>query len=504
MKDIINEHLLGQVKDRIQKKHRSALKKIIDEMRPADVADLIEHLNPDERLYIFELVEPEGAGEILVEIEPPVQEHLLNRLDNEVISEIVHGLDSDDAADLVGDLPEERAKEIIGTLQDEVSEEIGKLLPYPEDTAGGIMALEFLAVRDDSTAQEAIDTIRDNREEVQNIYYLFVVDAFNRLVGVVSLKDLVLEPPQKKISDFMNPEVISVDVETDQEEVARLVKKYDLVSIPVVDEGHHLVGRIAHDDIMDVIEEEANEDIGLMAGVIHQEITEESPLKISRARLPWLIAGLFGEILSAWVISRFETSLQKIIALSFFFPVIMAMGGSTGTQAATVAVRGLATGDISMFNIGKRLWVEMKVAFFNGVLLCILLGIIVGIWISDYRLGMIVAVSLIIIVLNSGFIGAAVPLAFKKLRIDPALGSGPFVTTTNDILGLLIYVKKLLLRTADAPLGRAGMNGQCRFGGISPQAFKAFSLKKPRAEARGSSLGPRYNFPEGYCLNPLM
>jgi magnesium transporter len=414
--------------------------KAIDEMRPADVADLIEHLEPDERLYIFELLEPEGAGEILVEIEPPVQERLLNNLDNEVISEIVHGLDSDDAADLVGDLPAERAKEIIESLEDDVSEDLEKLLPYPEDSAGGIMALEFVAVRADLTAQEAIHTIRENREEVQNIYYLFVIDGSDRLVGVVSLKDLVLEPPDKKIKDFMNPEVISVHIDTDQEEVARLVKKYNLVSIPVVDKDQRLVGRITHDDIIDVIEEEANEDIGLMAGVIHQEIAEESPLKISRARLPWLIAGLFGGILAAWVINQFEASLQKILALSFFFPVIMAMGGSTGTQAATVAVRGLATGDISMFNIGKRLWVEMKVALFNGVLLGIILGMIVGIWLSDYRLGMIVALSLILIVLNSGFIGAAAPLAFNKLKIDPALATGPFVTTTNDILSLLIYL----------------------------------------------------------------
>jgi len=440
MNQIINEQLIGRVKDFIDREERPALMKVIDEMRPADVADLIEHLELDERLYIFELLEPEGAGEILVEIEPPVQERLLDNLDNEVISEIVHGLDSDDAADLVGDLPAERAKEIIESLEGDVSEDLEKLLPYPEDSAGGIMALEFVAVRAESTAQEAIHTIRENREEVQNIYYLFVIDDANRLVGVVSLKDLVLEPPDKKIRDFMNPEVISVTIDTDQEEVARLVKKYDLVSIPVVDKDQRLVGRITHDDIIDVIEEEANEDIGLMAGVIHQEIAEESPLKISRARLPWLIVGLFGGILAAWVINQFEASLQKILALSFFFPVIMAMGGSTGTQAATVAVRGLATGDISMFNIGKRLWVEMKVAFFNGVLLGILLGMIVGFWLSDYRLGMIVALSLIIIVLNAGFIGAAVPLAFKKLKIDPALATGPFVTTTNDILSLLIYL----------------------------------------------------------------
>jgi magnesium transporter len=257
---------------------------------------------------------------------------------------------------------------------------------------------------------------------------------------VVSLKDLVVEPPDRKIREIMNPEVISVAVDMDQEEVARVVKKYDLVAIPVVDGDHHLVGRITHDDIIDVIEEEADEDIALMAGVINQEIAEESPLRISRARLPWLIAGLFGGILAAVVISQFESSLEKILALSFFFPVIMAMGGNTGTQAATVAVRGLATGDISFINVGKRLWVEMKVAFVNGVICGILLGLIVGFWLSDYALGATIALALVLIILNSGFIGAAVPLALKKMNIDPALATGPFVTTSNDIIGLLIYL----------------------------------------------------------------
>ncbi|MBW1763323.1 MAG: magnesium transporter, partial [Deltaproteobacteria bacterium] len=213
-----------------------------------------------------------------------------------------------------------------------------------------------------------------------------------------------------------------------------------LVSIPVVDDHQRLVGRITHDDIIDVIEEEVDEDISLMAGVIHQELSEESPIKISRARLPWLIAGLFGGIFAAFVINQFEASLEKIIALTFFFPVIMAMGGNTGTQASTVAVRGLATGDIDILNIGKRLWVEMKVAFFNGIICGILLGLIVGIWLSSYGLGIVVAFSLVMIVFISGFIGAAVPLALKRLNVDPALATGPFVTTSNDIISLLIYL----------------------------------------------------------------
>jgi len=266
------------------------------------------------------------------------------------------------------------------------------------------------------------------------------VDDFGRLVGVISLKDLVLEPSDRIISEIMNPEVISVDGHTDQEEVVGLVKKYDLVNIPVVNEHNRLVGRITHDNIIDVIEEEADEDISLMAGVIDQEIAEESTLRISKARLPWLILGLFGGIIAAMVIKQFESSLEKIIALSFFFPVIMAMGGNTGTQAATVVVRGLATGDISLMNIGKRLWMEMRVALINGIICGIILGLISGFWLSDYRLGFIVSLSLVLIVINSGVIGSAVPLALKRLSIDPALATGPFVTTSNDILSLLIYL----------------------------------------------------------------
>ena len=436
----IDGKLIEEVKHLAEQGNHQGLKKLIDDMRAADLADLIEHLDPEERLFIFNLLEPDGAGEVLVEIETPVQERILKDLDNQAITEIVQGLDSDDAADLVGDLPDDRAREIIERVGDEVSEELGKLLPYPEDTAGGIMALEFVAVKADVSVKDAIDTIREKREEVENLYYIWVVGDLGELVGVISLKDLVLELTDRKISDIMNPEVISVHVDTDQEEVARLVKKYDLVAIPVVGDDHRLVGRITHDDIIDVIEEEADEDISLMAGVIDQEIAEGSSLKISRARLPWLIAGLFGGIIAAAVINQFESSLEKVLALTFFFPVIMAMGGSTGTQAATIVVRGLATGDIGLMNIGKRLWMEMRVALVNALVCGVLLGLIVGTWVSDYGLGSVVGLALVLIIVNAGVIGSAVPMALQKWNIDPALATGPFVTTSNDILSLLIYL----------------------------------------------------------------
>jgi magnesium transporter len=436
----INERLIEEVKHFIREGDEKALSRLLEELMPADVADLIEHLDSYERLFIFKVLEPEGAGDVLVEIEPPVQGRILEDLDNKVLSEIVQELESDDAADLVGDLPADRARAIIGSLREDVSQDLEKLLPYPEDTAGGIMGLEYVAINADATVKDAIQLIRKKREEVENLYHIWVVDDFEKLVGVISLKDLVLEAGDRKIKEIMNPEVISVHADTDQEEVVHLAKKYDLVNIPVADDQERLIGRITHDDIIDVIEEETDEDISLMAGVVNQEITEDSPLRISRARLPWLVAGLLGELISALVISRFETSVQRIIALSFFFPVIMAMGGSTGNQAATVVVRGLATGDISLVKIGKRLLVEMKVALFNGVVCGMLLGVIVGLWIEDFRLGAVVGLALVVIVLNASFLGASVPIALKKLNFDPALGTVPFVATSNDILGLLIYL----------------------------------------------------------------
>ncbi len=436
----LDEELIEKIRNLIKENNTQVLKDIIYSMKPADVADLIEHLDSEERIFIFKILEPDGAGEVLMEVEPPIQESIIEKMDNESLSEIVETLDSDDAADLVGYLPEERAKKIIESVEKGVSEEIKKLLPYPEDTAGGIMALEYVAVKADATIKDAIEEIREKKDEIRNLYHIWVVDNQNRLVGVVSIKDLILEPPEKKIRDVMNKDVIYVDVYADQEEVARLFKKYDLVSIPVVDENHRLVGRITYDDIIDVIEEEVDEDMSIMAGILDQEIAEVSPFKISKARLPWLIVSFIGELVSAIVINKFEASIQKIIALSFFFPVIMALGGATSQQAAIIVVRGLATGDISVLGLGKRILVEIKSSLIIGFILGVMLGSVVSIWLSNWHLGAVVACALMVIILNAGLIGSAVPVILYKMNIDPAFATGPFVATTNDILGLLIYL----------------------------------------------------------------
>jgi len=432
--------LLDNIRNMIQEQAYSDMERLIEDLHPADLADLVEHLESDERLKVINLLTPERAGEVLIETSAPIQEKIANELDDQTITQILNELNSDDATDIVSYLPRERAQKIISLVQPDVSEELQKLLGYETDTAGGIMALEFVSVNANSDIRGAIESIRDKREDVEKLYYVWVVDDDGKLVGVVSMKDLLLEPIDTKIQDIMNSDVISVDANIDQEEVARIIKQYDLTHVPVVNGQHKLIGRITNDDIIDVIEEEASEDISLMAGVIDQEIAEESALKISRARLPWLLLGLFGGLISAIVINHFHVSLEKILALSFFIPVIMAMGGNTGTQAATVVIRGLATGDISIVHTGKRLLTELWVALINGVLCGILLGLVVAFWLSDPKLGLGVGVSLITVILFSGSFGAFVPFLLRKFNIDPALAAGPFITTSNDILGLLIYL----------------------------------------------------------------
>jgi len=432
--------LLDNIRNMIQEQAYSDMERLIEDLHPADLADLVEHLESDEILAVFTLLTPERAGEVLKEISAPIQEKIANELNDQTITQILNELNSDDATDIVSYLPRERAQKIISLVQPDVSEELQKLLGYETDTAGGIMALEFVSVNANSDIQGAIESIRDKREDVEKLYYVWVVDDDGKLLGVVSMKDLLLEPIDTKIKDIMNSDVISVDADIDQEEVARIIKQYDLTHVPVVNGQHKLIGRITNDDIIDVIEEEASEDISLMAGVIDQEIAEESALKISRARLPWLLLGLFGGLISAIVINHFHGSLEKILALSFFIPVIMAMGGNTGTQAATVVIRGLATGDINIVHTGKRLLTELWVALINGILCGILLGLVVAFWLSDPKLGLGVGVSLITVILFSGSFGAFVPFLLRKFNIDPALAAGPFITTSNDILGLLIYL----------------------------------------------------------------
>jgi magnesium transporter len=337
------------------------------------------------------------------------------------------------------------AAKILKQIEPQESAEVRQLLAHEEDTAGGIMALELVAMAQDSTIGEAINEIRKKAEEIETINHVYVVDDKRRLVGLVPLKKLILAEPYTRLSEIMNRDVISVPVGTDQEEVAKLVRKYDLLSVPVVDVQGRLIGRITHDDIVDVMEEEAAEDISHMAGIAShgdiRDIRDTSVLRTARIRLPWLVIGLFGGIVAAWILSFFEDKLQQnIVVLMFFVPVVMAMGGNAGIQSSTIVVHGLATGSIGLGDMVQRLLREMRVAFLNGFLCGLLLLLIVTVVWNQPHYGILVGVSLLIVMFVAALVGASIPLLLKRYNVDPAIATGPFITISNDILGLFIYM----------------------------------------------------------------
>ncbi|MBL7074277.1 magnesium transporter [candidate division KSB1 bacterium] len=411
----------------------------LKDMHPADVADLLENLNEADRNYVFRLLDKEQASEVVLELEEVHRDRLLDQLDPKQISRLVDGMESDDAADIVAELEAGVADQVLAAIGRRAREEVQALLGFAEETAGAIMAKEMVAVKRDSTQAQAIQEIRRQAQEMEEVYYVFVVDDEQKLVGIVSLKDLIIAEPQQRVGDLMNPDVIYAQVDQDQEEVAHLVRKYDLASVPVVDNGGRLVGRITVDDIVDVIDEEAAEDISLMAGT-EEDHRETSVFRITRQRLPWLVVGLLGGIIAALVMSRFELSLEKVLALAFFVPVVTAMGGNIGVQSSSIVVRGLAAGEIGLSGMKGRLFREIRVALINGLLLGTLIFIIIDLWLGRYDIGLAVGTALVVNILIASLLGSNVPILLKKLNIDPALAMGPFVTTANDIIGLFIYL----------------------------------------------------------------
>ncbi len=437
------DEILDDIQYLIKKGQTNFVLNIIADMHPADIAEIMGHLDEDERRAIFNLLPPELASDVLAELEENVKEDILKGMNTEQIAEMIHEMDSDDAADIVSELPVEQASEVLKRVPEESSEEIQELLLYPEDTAGGIMAKEYVAVNANSTVRDAIEEIRKHYQDVEDVYHVYVIDDFGVLVGMVSLRDLILANPDTRVREIMKEDVVSVDSDMDQEEVARLFRKYNLVSAPVVNKRHKLIGRITIDDVVDVIDEEIDEDLGKIAGTGEESVLEDSVLEISRARLPWLILSFVGEIISAFILSSFSATMEKIITSAFFIPIVMAMGGSSGQQSSIIVVRGLATGEISFKDTGRRLFREIRVALLNGFVLGALIFMIISLWQHDPTFGLILGSTLIIVVLNASFIGATIPLIFKKFNIDPALATGPFIATFNDVVGLLIYFSML-------------------------------------------------------------
>lgn len=436
MKEIVeNISYLAEVKD------TAMVRNIFVGMHPADQAEILHHLDEDVSNYVFSLLDAETASDVISEMDDVSRDQILDELDEVRISEIVNEMDSDDATDLVSDLSEELAQKVLQSIDKEDSEEVRELLSHEEDTAGGIMAKEFVSVNQNFSVEQVIQEIRSKAEEVENLYYIYVTNDANVLVGILALKDLILATRDTKVSEMMSHDLVTVKTTMDQEEVANIAKRYDMVAIPVVDEAGKLVGRITFDDVADVMEEEASEDIQRMAGISEEEeFRETSILRISRMRLPWLLVGFGGELMSAYVLSRFEASLNQIIIAAFFIPIIMAMGGNSGIQSATIMVRGMATGEIGLYGIRRRLYREVFVSLLNGVICGGLLFLIVSFWFDQPRFGILLGSVLIFVILNAAFIGASIPVLLKRINIDPAIATGPFITTSNDVLGLLIYL----------------------------------------------------------------
>jgi len=418
---------------------RGMVLNLVADLYPADVALLLRHLPFEEARRLFRWLPPELAGDTVAELEDTFRATLLEDLPQQNLTELLDALDTDDAADVLADLPETLALDLLPTLED--TEDLTELLDYGEETAGGLMAREVVTIRPDWTFAEATEQVRRASDEVDELYTAYVTDDDDILVGVLSLKQLFLSPADVLVRDVMDADFISVSTDVDQEEVGRIVQRYDLVSLPVLDDAGHLMGRITIDDVVDVIRDEAEEDIQIMSGLTGDEGTSDTIFRISRGRLPWLVVGLIGSGLSGSVITTFEGALQQAVVLATFIPIVTAMGGNAAVQSAAIAVQGLSSGELWVDDIFKRVGKEIAVATVNGIVIAAVLCTAVAIFdLGDP--GLLVAtlgLTMLTISIMATTNGALIPFVLTKFGIDPASAMGPFVTTLNDILGLTVY-----------------------------------------------------------------
>ena len=415
--------------------------KLISKFHPADIADLIDALDEDKKKKLFGLLQVETASDVIMEIDEISRELIMEDISQDKLTQIVDDMESDDATDLISELPEEQAQQILREIDREDSEEVQELLKYDKETAGGIMQLELVAVPQNVMVKDAIEQIRSCAGEVEDLHNVFVVNGGKKLVGVLPLRKLILASPDGLVKSIMDAATINVTPEVDQEEVAEIFRKYDIVSLPVIDHEGTLLGRILVDDVVDVIEKEDSEDIMKMAGIPEEELIYGSHvLEISRARLPWLITNLFGGLLTGYLMWLFRITLHEVLALITFIPVITAMGGNVGIQSSSIMIRGFAVGRVDFNNLRRILFREMKIGLIMGIACGIVAGCAAMLWHKDPLLGPIVALAMVTAITTAASMGTLIPAFFKKMNIDPAIAAGPFVTTANDIVGILIYL----------------------------------------------------------------
>ncbi len=435
-----NKILVESVKRLLRRGATSNLGKIVNKTHAADLSVVFRSLTLAEQRKLFNLItDVEQKGILFSELDEDAFHDLIEDMKIEEIVRILESMPADDIADIIGRLPEDRSKTILERMKKAESEEVEGLLRYEDDTAGGIMVPDFIALKEDITAKEAIESLQKEHSDVEMPFYLYVVDEYGKLVGVSSLRQLVVVPPETPLKDFMSTDVFSVQTDMDQEEVAKIVARYDILAVPVVDGANRLVGIVTVDDVIDILRKEATEDILKMAGAGEEFVETKSIFKSTRIRLPWLFASCMGGIIAFFIIGKFEESLLKFTYLAAFIPVIMGMGGNIGTQSSTIVVRGLATGRLNVRDIWSVVFKELSI----GLILGLVYGSMIGI-VAQFRYSLLaLAVSVALAVLSSmslaALVGSLVPMAFARVNIDPAVATGPFVTTAIDIISVFFY-----------------------------------------------------------------
>ena len=443
----ITEKFLEKLVGFIYENNDAEIKKIFAEVHFADIAEVLDEVDFEEAIYIIKLLDSEKTSEILTELDEDTREKILENLSAKEIAEEVGEMDSDDAADIIGELSVERQKLVINALDDyELAADIKELLSYEEDTAGALMAKELVKVYETWTVAGCMRRIRGQAKEVTRVHSIYVVDKEDKLVGRLSLKDLIIAKSEQKIADISKAKVDAVNVNENVEEVAKIMAKYDLEAIPVVNNNAVLLGRITIDDIVDVLKEEADKDYQMAAGLTQDVDSDDSIFELTKARLPWLFLGLIGGVGAFIIMEGFQDVFSTYATLFFFTPLIAAMAGNVGVQSSAIIVQGLANDDVKG-SINSRLLKEMLLAALNGLILALFLFLFVWVYESKVDLALAISVSLVVVIIIAGLIGTFVPLFLNKRGIDPAIATGPFITTSNDIFGILIYfmIAKMIL-----------------------------------------------------------
>lgn len=426
-------------------------KECLENLHPSDIADAFPALNLSQRVKILRMMEPEDAAQVVYDLERDLVVPLMEGLGRQRTARILEEMSDDDAADLLGELPPGEKERLLGIMAAADARDVRMLLAYGAETAGGIMTTEYVAVEKELTARQAIQVLRETAQEAETIYYVYVVNRENQLVGVFSLRDLIMADPEAPVQEIMHTRVISVNVRTDQEEVARLVAKYDLLAIPVVSDHQEILGIVTVDDVLDVIEEEATEDIMRLAANIDLEGQdfEAGAWRRAAKRLPWLVGLLFGELMAGNVIKNYSGALEAMTMLAFFITIMAGGPGNAATQSLAVVVRGLATGEVEPGEILKVIWKETRVGILVGLISGLVMAVTATLWQGLPLLGLVVGLSLAVSIVAATLLGSFFPVVIHRLGIDPALASGPLITTLMDITSMMIYfglATMLLLR----------------------------------------------------------